>query len=64
MAWAGHQWQVRGRAAKPGPPRPATLDDFPELIPYYSGPPTMFEVRAVQYGLAAYCIWCATAGKM
>eukprot|EP00974_Lingulodinium_polyedra_P044858 4303387-Lingulodinium_polyedra.AAC.1 len=24
----------------------------------------MFEVRSVQYGLAAYCIWRATAGKM
>eukprot|EP00974_Lingulodinium_polyedra_P085204 8248537-Lingulodinium_polyedra.AAC.1 len=26
----------------------------------------MFEVRSVQYGLAAYCycIWCASAGKM
>eukprot|EP00974_Lingulodinium_polyedra_P010850 1044298-Lingulodinium_polyedra.AAC.1 len=24
----------------------------------------MFEVRSVQYGLAAYCVWRATAGKM
>eukprot|EP00974_Lingulodinium_polyedra_P025862 2497268-Lingulodinium_polyedra.AAC.1 len=51
MAWASHQPQARGRALLPKP-RPATRDDMPDLIPLYHGPPSMFEVRATQCGLA------------
>eukprot|EP00974_Lingulodinium_polyedra_P132815 11223225-Lingulodinium_polyedra.AAC.1 len=51
-----------GQARKQGPDkkqeRVAEEGDFPDLIPYHAGPPSMFTIRLKEGEDWAYCAWC------